>query len=276
VQIPRTTDCRDMLTNDALRKEVVRLAPWHLKVEINDEVSTEAIREGGHFIDARKPWRDLMLSIYPDGLAGRTLLDCACNCGGYTFWSKELGASGGLGFDARQHWIDQARFLRENRSAPSDGLRFEICDIYELPSLTNDQFDICLFKGIFYHLPDPIHAVKLVADRTRELIVINTEARNDLPEGMLVASREGVAPLMSGVHGWNWHPTGPGVVAHMLESVGFAAARCTYWDKNPSRPSDWSGPTNLGRLEVLGARDESLFEHFDRGRLDRAGRRGFQ
>jgi SAM-dependent methyltransferase len=257
------------VNEQALREEIVRLAPWHLDVQVTDTLSTavfldaeltpEQSRHKVTFIDTgRGWWKSLISSIYPDGLGGRTVLDCACNCGGYSFWMRELGSDGGLGFDVRQQWIDQARFLQQHRRFPSDGLRFEVCDLYDLPSLTDESFDISIFKGIFYHLPDPIHGLKLVADRTRDLLIVNTAARNNFPDGMLVASRESVVHPMSGVHGLNWFPTGPGVISQLLESMGFSATRCSFWHTEPHGPD----PT-LGRLEVLGARDSSRFEHYD-------------
>ena len=35
-----------------------------------------------------------MSALYPDGFQGRSIMDCACNCGGYLFWAKEIGADG--------------------------------------------------------------------------------------------------------------------------------------------------------------------------------------
>jgi tRNA (mo5U34)-methyltransferase len=260
----------EQLSELRLREEVTRLAPWHLNVQVTPEVSTDVSRDVElapeqarwdiSFIDHHEGWMAEMRRIYPDGLAGRRTLDCACNCGGYSFWMKEMGSGGGLAFDARQHWIDQARFLQAHRQWPSDDLRFEVSDLYELPNLTDEQFDVSLFKGIFYHLPDPIHGLKLVADRTRELLIVNTAARNDLEDGMLVADQESPEHPMSGMHGLNWHPSGPNVVAAILKSMGFPATRCTFWRRElPEHP----GPRSLGRLEVIGARDESVFEHFD-------------
>lgn len=270
-----------------LREEVARLSPWHLNVDITPEVSTSVSREGSpspgqtpwpiSFLDTHEDWVSQMRRLYPNGLAGRRTLDCASNCGGYSFWMREMGSGGGLAFDARQHWIDQARFLQLHRQGPSDGLRFEVSDLYELPNITDEQFDITLFKGIFYHLPDPIGGLKLAADRTRELLIVNTAARNDLDDGMLVAGWEGVENPMSGVHGLHWLPTGPEVIANILKSMGFAATRCTFW------LHDLGARANEGRLEVIGARDESVFAHFDatappqappsRSRLSGVGRR---
>jgi hypothetical protein len=173
---------------------------------------------------------------------------------------KELGGGGGLGFDARQHWIDQARFLRANRADSSDGLRFAVGEVGDLPKLTDQSFEISIFKGIFYHLPDPIHALALVAERTRELLVLNSSVRSDMPDGLLVAAQESVVDPMSGVHGLSWFPTGPKVLAEMLEANGLPAVRCTLWVKHDEVVHD------LGRVELLAAREESTFAAFDAAR----------
>jgi tRNA (mo5U34)-methyltransferase len=204
-----------------------------------------------------------MLQIYPAGLDGRSVLDCACNCGGYLFWAKELGAGQCFGFDIREHWIEQARFLREHRQGPGADIRFEVCDLYDLP-LGLDRHDVTLFQGIFYHLPNPIEGLKIAADLTEELLIISTAARTDLPDGTLVSLEEGVTQVMSGAHRLAWFPTGPDVLIRILAWVGFPYARCTRWRRAVARQ-----PKSLGRIEVIASRSEETLHAFDQG-LDRA------
>ena len=83
-------------------------------------------------------------------------------------------------------------------------MRFEVRDLYELPDLGLERFDVTLMNGILYHLPNPIRGLEIAAEMTRELMLVNTAARTDLPEGMLVAAHEGVRQMMSGVHGLGW------------------------------------------------------------------------
>src|SRR5436309_1828615 len=164
-----------------LRAEVIRLGPWHIEVEITPELTTRAFLEASEgtypesfgalsFYSPRDGFVRKLLRVFPDGLEGRSVLDCACNCGAYLFWAKELGAGECLGFDAREHWIEQARFLAKHRTGPGDDIRFEVCDLYDLPKLGLETFDVTLFNGIFYHLPDPVAGMKIAADLTRELL----------------------------------------------------------------------------------------------------------
>jgi SAM-dependent methyltransferase len=250
----------------ALKEEIIRLGPWHLDVQVTADLSSsafldapESVRESwaAHpvtFIDLRRGFQRLMQAMYPDGLEGRSFLDCACNCGGYSFWMKEIGAGSCLGFDVRDHWINQARFLLENRDEwPRDGMRFELLDLYDLPKQELEPFDVTLFKGIFYHLPDPMAGLKVAADLTREVLIVDTAVRIDLDDGMLVLENEGTEHPMSGVYGLNWLPTGPRVMERILNWMGFPETRLTSWSVNPRRPE-------RGRLRIIGARDASRLE----------------
>ena len=200
----------------------------------------------------------MMEKIYPGGMGGRSFLDCACNCGAYGFFVKELGAGRTFGFDVRDHWINQAKFIQENRTVgPTDDMRFEVADLYDLPKLGLEPFDFTLFKGIFYHLPDPITGLKAAADLTKEILVVDTAVRVDLPDGMLAIAEEGTDLVMTGVYGLNWFPTGPEVLTRILEWMGFAETRVVYW-----RTQTKNQRAGLGRLRMIASRKEGLLDAF--------------
>ena len=247
-----------------LREEIVRLGPWHLRVEVTPEVSTGVWLEvppetqpESHgrieFGNPRNRWMADMLRIYPNGLEGRSVLDCACNCGAYLFWAKELGAGKCFGFDVREHWINQARFLLEHREGPKDDVSFAVCDLYDLPQLELDPFDVTLFNGIFYHVPDPMRGVKIVADLTRELIQISTSTRHDLPDGVLAADTESDEWLMYGVYGLNWLPTGPDVMSRILRWAQFPETRLV---------RSFEATPRFGRMQVVASKDPHLLEGY--------------
>ncbi len=247
----------------SLLREGERLRPWHLNVEITGRLGTRDFLEPvaastpGAFYDPGPGFRWLMKRLFPTGLQGRSVLDCACNCGAYLFLAREMGAGECLGFDVREHWIEQARFLSRARSAPSDGIRFEVCDLYDVPALELERFDVVLFRGILYHLPDPIEGLRIAADLTGELMILSTASRRGFPDGALVAGEESRTRLLSGVHGLQWYPTGPAVLARMLEWAGLSAIRHGPWYK---APGSGAGIDNIG---IYAAREEAVFEDFD-------------
>src|SRR6266496_814151 len=165
---------------EELLEKIFLLGPWHHDVEVAPGVrtgepapfayppefgATSVIRP-----DLVLTW--LVQEIYSEGLAGRSFLDCACNAGGYLFAAARLGAGRCFGFDVRDHWISQARFLAEQ--LPSKNIEFATLDLASLPDRRLGTFDVTLFNGIFYHLPDPIAGLRIAADHTRELLVVNT------------------------------------------------------------------------------------------------------
>ncbi len=258
-----------------LLAEMEALGPWHMQIEIADGLHSGMTSEinsekslSPSLLDQEANFKAIMCRAYPNGLADKTFADYACNAGGYCFWAKDLGASGTYGFDVREHWINQAKFVREHRQADTSDMRFDVMDLYDLPkSGKSEEFDIGWFSGIFYHLPDPVSGLKIAADRTRELIYISTATQNILdpePEkGALFGSWEGTDYLMTGVHNLNWFPSGPNCLKNMLRWMGFPHCRVVNWRKqviNHRRPGEKSH--NVGRLAMVASREEKLLESF--------------
>jgi SAM-dependent methyltransferase len=241
------------------------LAPWHLTVQVTDEVSTRDFADGPapeslgrvSLLDPRDRFTATLGKLYPRGLGGRSVLDCACNCGGYLFWAKDAGAGHCYGIDVRDHWIEQANFLVANRTLASDDMHFEARDLYDLPAQGLQPFDLVLFNGIFYHLPDPIAGLKIAAELAREMLIVNTSTTIDLPDGHLTGSGESLTRGVSGVYGLNWFPSGPDVLRRILAWVGFPQMRVNWWRRFPDQVA------NHGRLEVVAARDAGALAHFD-------------
>ncbi len=239
----------------ALRAEIARLGPWHHDVEVAPGVRTgdPVPRADGSetrpvpMLRPREHLHTIIQAVYPHGLQGRSFLDCACNGGGYAFAAAEAGAGTILGFDVREHWIAQAEFLA--RHLPSHDLTFSVLDLYDLPGLGAGQYDVTLFKGLFYHLPDPVTGLRIAAEHTRELLILNSATRPAKGEA-LVLSHESDTEVMSGVHRLAWFPTGPSVLQSILEWCGFPHSVVLF----NQVPAPY-GPPDGGRVEILAARD---------------------
>ena len=250
---------------------MIRLGPWHIDVEITPEISTAVSLDAPPgtysgddakigFSQRYEGIMERLHKIFPGGLDGRSVMDCACNCGAYLFWSKEHGAGECFGFDSREHWIEQARFLVAHRVKPTDGMRFEVCDLHDLASVAPGRSDVTWFNGIFYHLPDPVAGLKVAADLTNELLILNTATKAEQPDGALVVARENPDRMLSGMDDLNWFPTGPVVLTRILNWLGFPEVRCSVWRFTPNQKA------GLDRIEMLAAREPGYLSAYDAAR----------
>ena len=114
-----------------------------------------------------------------------------------------------------------------------------------------------LFNGIFYHLPEPLAALRAAADLTGDVMIVNTGSRIDLPDGLLAAFEESRTRAISGVYGLAWFPTGPQVLTQMLRYVGFPETRSVWWEA-----LERQAPGHA-RLEVVAARSPAALAAFD-------------
>ena len=146
--------------------------------------------------------------------------------------------------------LDQGRFLTEHSQLPSDGLTLEVINLYELPTRDLGTFDVVLFHGLLYHLPDPITGLKIAADHCAELIVVNTATKSGMPDGYLAVAEESTTALLSGTHGLNWLPTGPAVITRMLRWIGFVETRVLWWHQETG--DGW------GRLEMVASKRDGI------------------
>jgi SAM-dependent methyltransferase len=223
------------------------LAPWHHDIQLRPAVSTGRVfsesgrlspleNQGVSLISPREKFLRRLDELFPNGLQGKRFLDCACNAGGYCFWARERDVAAAVGFDVREHWISQARFVQRQRSVqPTDRLDFWQLDLYDLPKRGLEPFDLTYFSGIFYHLPDPITGLKIAADLTRDVLVLNTSMDNSGTSTMgLKLSMEGTEPLMSGVHSLAWLPNNPETLFTILRYMGFSEIKLTNDQTNPT------------------------------------------
>ncbi len=241
------------MTDELILQRAKELAPWHFEfplpqgrrtTDFNDPAHPDPDRRGVVTLDPDQMRRNFFKGFFPHGLAGKELLDVGCNAGGYCFVAGELGARKVTGFDVRRHWIDQAHFIHEALFPHLTNVSFHVADVKTFLS-DFGKTDIVIFKGVFYHLPDPVHVLLQLCEMTRELIFVNTECDGNVPEHCLAYRPESATRLMSGVDGMAWWPGGPAALRPILEYAGFTVS-VPVWNRDVD--------TGRGRFTIIGTR----------------------
>jgi 2-polyprenyl-3-methyl-5-hydroxy-6-metoxy-1,4-benzoquinol methylase len=105
-------------------------------------------------------------------LAGRRVLDIACNAG---FWSIQcalLGAAEVVGFDGRPELVRQARLLQSVVGV--ENARFECLDFFDMTPERLGRFDVVLNLGVLYHLPEPVAALRRSLAMASRVMLLDT------------------------------------------------------------------------------------------------------
>ena len=240
------------------------LGPWHFDMDVLPGIRTKQYNQENYGnVDLDKvgvidPYemKGLLQTILPDGgIAGKTLLDVGCNAGGYCFVAHELGAKACYGFDVREHWIRQAEFIKSIKYPASKNLQFKLADVKQF--VHDQQYDVVLFKGVFYHVPDPITTLAKLCELTTRAIIVDSASRSDIPGECMVPWWESKTHVMSGIDGLAWFPGGPEVIQPILAWSGFPHMRVVQHRKG--------GPAERfrGRFRVIAARHENDLSAYD-------------
>lgn len=240
-----------------------------MDIRLTEDLTTaEVFPDGGPWVDRTRNWGVSLINpraaflkrmdqIYPAGLHGRTMLDCGCNAAGCCFWAAERGIAAATGFDVREHWIRQARFVQAQRTiASTKPVRVFVADLADLPQRRLEPSDIVLFRGLFSHLADPAAGLRIAAGLCRDVILFTGPVGSGEPDGSLRLATENPRRLMAGTSGLRWIPSGPRVIGRLLRSMGFVDIRLLHRDAGaPNR--------SMGRMEIVASRNRTTLQSLD-------------
>jgi tRNA (mo5U34)-methyltransferase len=99
-------------------------------------------------------------------------LDIGCNAGFYSLALARRGARV-VGIDVDPHYLRQAEWARAQFGIEPERLNLRQMQVYDLARL-DETFDVVLFLGVLYHLRYPLLALDIVAERVRDLLVLQT------------------------------------------------------------------------------------------------------
>jgi tRNA (mo5U34)-methyltransferase len=159
---------------DDLRREIAGIR-WFHQIDLGHGVVTP-----GHDNSAEKLPRIGM----PADLTGKSVLDIGAWDGFFSFEAERRGAERVVAIDPNawraavgpdNPWSGQEGFKLARRVL---GSKVEDVDIGldELSPERIGTFDVVLFMGVFYHLPDPLQILDRVASVTAERLILETHA----------------------------------------------------------------------------------------------------
>jgi tRNA (mo5U34)-methyltransferase len=148
--------------------EIDALGPWFHNLHLPDGAQTAPHHALGDFPTFK--WLEIAPHL-PEDLTGWTALDIGCNAGFYTFELAKRGARV-TGIDVEPLFLRQAEWAARQFGV-ADRVEFRQEQVYDLAH-REEQYDLVLFMGVFYHLRYPMLGLDVVAERVRRLMVFQT------------------------------------------------------------------------------------------------------
>jgi tRNA (mo5U34)-methyltransferase len=234
------------------QEEIATLGPWFHNLHLSDGSQTAPEHPLGDFPGYK--W-GVLASHLPERLDGWTALDIGCNAGFYSFELARRGAEV-TGIDVDPHYLAQARWAAREFGL-EQAVRFERMQVYDLARV-EQEFDLVLFLGVFYHLRYPLLGLDLVARRTRRLLAFQTltteemEVQPDTADRSLAdraALRQPGWPRMAFVEGrfagdpTNWWVPNHAAVEAMLRSSGMTVLAHLGHELYLAEPAPADAPT---------------------------------
>jgi tRNA (mo5U34)-methyltransferase len=218
------------LNTDELREAVGRIR-WFHQIDLGNGVVTPGTDR------TIKKARTIKL---PADLRGKSVLDIGAWDGFFSFEAERRGAERVVAIDRRvwtaplgpdNPWSGQEGFNLARRVL---GSRVEDVDV-GIEELSPDRigtFDVVLFLGVFYHLPDPLPILERVASVTGERLILETHA------DLLSMRRPAMAYYPTDeVHGCdtNWWGPNLALLEALLRGHGFSRIEVAHRNGLPYR-----------------------------------------
>lgn len=208
---------------DELKDEVGRIR-WFHSIDLGNGIVTPGVDRSA---------RRLKGIHMPASLAGMSVLDVGTFDGFYAFEAERRGGRVTATDTAvwRNPHIGRSGFDLARKVLGSSVQDREV-DVLELSPETVGTFDLVLFLGVLYHLPDPLLALERVASVTQTQLIMETHVD-------LLGSRRPAAAFYPGDElqgdASNWW--GPNLAAGkgMLQAVGFSRVDVVFVSSWPTR-----------------------------------------
>jgi tRNA (mo5U34)-methyltransferase len=211
-----------------LRAEVARVR-WFHRIDLGDGIVTPGAE------DTPAKLRRIGL---PGSLGGRTVLDVGAWDGFFSFECERRGAARVVAVDpaawrpsAENEWGSKRGFELARRALGSSVEDLDI-DLLDLSPERVGTFDVVLFLGVLYHLPDPLPVLERVASVTGDLLIVETHA--DLLGRRRPAMAFYPGAEVDGDPSTWWGPN-PALLGELLRGHGFRSVEVVQADRLPRR-----------------------------------------
>lgn len=113
---------------------------------------------------------DTCRRIFPDDMAGKSVLDVGAHSGYFCFEAVKRGATRVVGVEMEPKHIRAARRVAECLNMPVEFYQLDI--EHQVPQVPAGGFDYVICLNVLHHFTDPIAVLRKLADLTRDRLIL--------------------------------------------------------------------------------------------------------
>jgi tRNA (mo5U34)-methyltransferase len=187
---------REPLSAEQITARIASVQHWYHRIEVRPGVRTPGTN------DSQTALERLGL---PQDCSGLTALDIGTRDGFFAFELERRGAAV-LAVDYAPAGTTGFAVAAELLGAR---VPYVQADLYDLSAERLGTFDLVLFLGVLYHLPDPIHALTIVRSLCRNRMILETHVLDEtglmLPDGRFDSLRS-LSPVLEEIPLLQFYP----------------------------------------------------------------------
>ncbi len=170
-----------------IKKKIAEVKNWYHQIELAPGIITPGVNNSKQFLKQLK---------LPKDCRQKRILDIGTRDGFFAFEMEKRGAT-----VVALDYVPQTStgFSIAKKVLNSKRVVYYQDNIYNITPKKYGKFDIVLFLGLLYHLPDPIKALNIVRSVCKKDIYVETQGIDNAfltPEGKLV-SLNSLSPLLT-------------------------------------------------------------------------------
>ncbi len=209
-----TPAARPRGSDAALAARIAAFPRWHYAFDLRGQsTATPGVTKVKRHAQRLSYLFDPLLAACGGSLAGKRVLDLACNAGFWSLHALRRGAAFVQGIEARPMHLEQAELVFEVEGVDPSRFRFVESDLIAASAEPWGRFDVVLCLGLLYHVNRPVELFARIAATNAQFVVVDT-ALSRLPGPSLELHYESNAdPRNALASGFTFWPTSDAVVA---------------------------------------------------------------
>lgn len=163
------------MRDEEIKQKIDSFETWHYQFDLKGNLTP--IRQE-KFVkrhkQRKKHFIDPLVQLYGGSLAGKRVLDLACNAGFWSLCAIDAGCDYVLGIEGRQMHVDQANFVFDVKEVEKDKYDFVVGDIFKMDLRQFGTFDIVLCLGLMYHVSKHVELLEKISEVNDDVLIIDT------------------------------------------------------------------------------------------------------